>query len=371
MAEQAEASGPLAAVANQFEKQQELNTSLKDQLGLLELAKKEGIDASRFLQDLTFGAEADDLDFAKAQTAILAEINKGAEKELLTRISFGDLFEDLARGKNPISEIFEKVSVGGPASKIASTFQDTVFGPLRTQVAALDQDFLEAKESLIFAGPDAEKTEALKSTLSEINADRLKTVQEVEAAQKRILAIQEKQSQLDFLKQQQDLLKLIEDNGLAAEEILGGLTLGLDADPTALLGGMERALTAIVGQTNAMLKGAELVAPLSLEEIAAQTAATEAAQKALADRQQGEEDFFAFLNSEGALPLTDLGQQFADQLSATLSNPVTAPPASATQIASAGTTTTTNNTTNVDYTNNSGAPLADVAELNFLMASYR
>lgn len=76
---------------------------------------------------------------------------------------------------------------------------------------------------------------------------------EYEEAQASILALQKAQQDLAFLEQQQKLLDLIMENGLNAQDILGGLELGLGADTQGLVEAMTRAIQAIIEQANEQL----------------------------------------------------------------------------------------------------------------------
>lgn len=61
---------------------------------------------------------------------------------------------------------------------------------------------------------------------------------------------QERQQQLQFLQQQMRLLELINQYGLDARDVLGGLTMGLDADMNDVLVAMTSAMDAIIQQIN-------------------------------------------------------------------------------------------------------------------------
>lgn len=75
-----------------------------------------------------------------------------------------------------------------------------------------------------------------------------------EKQQQRLLEIEQKRADLDFLKSQFDLLKLIAENGLDASEILGNIELGVDADPAKLLDATNEALGEVVDITSQQLK---------------------------------------------------------------------------------------------------------------------
>jgi hypothetical protein len=67
--------------------------------------------------------------------------------------------------------------------------------------------------------------------------------------QKELLELQKAQDQLNFLKQQSELLDLIKQHGLDANAVLQGLQLGLEADPLQLVQAITRALQMVVQQT--------------------------------------------------------------------------------------------------------------------------
>ncbi len=68
---------------------------------------------------------------------------------------------------------------------------------------------------------------------------------QLEAGQNRLLLLETQRQQIGFLQQQFELLKLIRENGLGAD-ILEGLTLGLEADPGALMNAMIAALQQMI-----------------------------------------------------------------------------------------------------------------------------
>lgn len=88
----------------------------------------------------------------------------------------------------------------------------------------------------------------------QVQAQLSQATMDYEQAQADILALQKAQSDLAFLEQQQKLLDLIVENGLNAQDILGGLELGLGADTQGLVQAMTRAIQAIVDQANQQLQ---------------------------------------------------------------------------------------------------------------------
>jgi hypothetical protein len=95
-----------------------------------------------------------------------------------------------------------------------------------------------------------ERNEKERTRLAE---ERLALEKELVEQQKKLLELQEKQQQLQFLQEQFKLLELIKEFGLNPEDILGGLTLGLDASIDDLLDAMLRAIDEIVRKANEKL----------------------------------------------------------------------------------------------------------------------
>lgn len=69
-----------------------------------------------------------------------------------------------------------------------------------------------------------------------------------------ILDLEKAQKQLDFLGQQLNLMKMLSDRGLNPRDILGGITLGVNASAQDLLEATNRVVTAMVNQINADLQ---------------------------------------------------------------------------------------------------------------------
>lgn len=88
----------------------------------------------------------------------------------------------------------------------------------------------------------------------ELQAERNALEKEYAEEQERILRLQQAQADMAFLRQQLDLLDLIAEHGLDAADILGGMTLGLDASIEDVLDAMTSALEAIIEQTEEELE---------------------------------------------------------------------------------------------------------------------
>jgi len=75
---------------------------------------------------------------------------------------------------------------------------------------------------------------------------------EYEAQQRKLLAIEEKRAQLNFLQQQLDLIRLVSENQLDTS-ILSGLELGIGADLGGILTAMAAATDALIAKANQQL----------------------------------------------------------------------------------------------------------------------
>lgn len=72
--------------------------------------------------------------------------------------------------------------------------------------------------------------------------------------QQRLMLMEQQRADLNFLQQQLDLLKLIDDNGLDIS-ILEGIELGVDADPSGLMQAMSTAMQMMITQASSDLAG--------------------------------------------------------------------------------------------------------------------
>lgn len=158
--------------------------------------------------------------------------------------------------------------------------------------------------------------------------ERAQIEERIRVENEKLLALQEKQSQLGFLQSQLDLLKLVREEGLDPANILGGLQLGLEADEGGLLEAMTRATQSLIDRANEEL---QIGSPSKV-----------------------------FMR---------IGQQVSQGLLAGLSGDLN-PPAGARQINNQAINNISNRTININYSNNSGLPLNDANELNFLLGSY-
>lgn len=119
----------------------------------------------------------------------------------------------------------------------ANRLRQTLIDPLQEQVDALDEQIA------VYEGRDDFYSVVERNRLM---AQRAELTGQIAEHEQKILEMQEKQSQLDFLNKQFDLLKLISENGLNADDILGGLELGINANLEDIIEAMTKALTELV-----------------------------------------------------------------------------------------------------------------------------
>jgi len=154
--------------------------------------------------------------------------------------------------------LFDAASVFGAFGEAAADmYEEQFLDPLKEELEEVDEllEDLTPPEGMSFKDwwtggwfqSGARDRDALLERRAEL-------VEEIAANEERILKLQEKQQQLDFLQTQFDLLELIKEHGLDASEILGGLKLGVDADLAAVIAAMVKAMSQIVDKVNEELQ---------------------------------------------------------------------------------------------------------------------
>lgn len=184
-----------------------------------------------------------------------------------------------------LSGVFDMVSsslsAGSGFGRIASFFAKQLVDPAKDALDAIDGRIGELKDNI------KEQTDG-KTNLStlgnakvalgraeragdkELAADlreyialqekRSAAEEDYIAAQERLLAVQEKQQKLAFLKNQLDLIEMLQEAGLNPANVLKGITLGIDASADDLLNASEAAMSAMINQANVQLGQAQSVA---------------------------------------------------------------------------------------------------------------
>lgn len=192
-------------------------------------------------------------------------------------LDLGGLFEKLqADAENFADALFDAAGAfGGLGNTAADLFEQQTLDPMRKQIDALDsgiQDSLsefeklsglkfDSLEELMNAAPMlaqmglGQEAAALYNDITDSYRERVALAEELAAQEERVLKLQQQQQQLDFLNQQFELIKLIQENGLNPADVLNGVQLGANADPAALIDAMSKALEEILGKLAGQLGG--------------------------------------------------------------------------------------------------------------------
>lgn len=136
------------------------------------------------------------------------------------------------------------------ASNTAISIGNSLTGVIDSSVALLNSR-IEQLQGIVVAGSGEFEGQILDAVqaqelLNDALADQA-------AIQDDLLETASQQAQLDFLQQQLDLITLVQDAGLDAGEVLGGLTLGLDASIPDLVAATNAVIQAMIDQVNADL----------------------------------------------------------------------------------------------------------------------
>lgn len=98
------------------------------------------------------------------------------------------------------------------------------------------------------------KRNALEKRAGILTGERVIAEREMLRLQEKTARFEERRQQQQFLQKQLDLVRLISEHGLNAEEILGGMELGLGASAEGILDAMTRAMGMVITQADAQLQ---------------------------------------------------------------------------------------------------------------------
>jgi len=132
-------------------------------------------------------------------------------------------------------------SLSGLGKFFGNLFEEQTLDPLAERLEEIDARMEELGRGGLLTGAGIAEMAALEE-------ERVGLAAEYAAQQEKILALQQAQQDLDFLSQQSKLLELIQEYGLDAGEILGGMELGLGASVEDLMAAMTAAMQAIIAQ---------------------------------------------------------------------------------------------------------------------------
>lgn len=146
-----------------------------------------------------------------------------------------------------VNKAFERIDI---VTSILSGAEDYIkemlIDPLEESLSGVEDEIKTLQRKFYL-------TEEEQARLNELLAERDRLTGEIEAKENRIAQIREKQTQIDFLRMQLELLTLIKDSGLDAKDILSGIQLGLEADAEAIFDAMSQVLDALIEQVNEQL----------------------------------------------------------------------------------------------------------------------
>lgn len=195
---------------------------------------------------------------AQAWGAGLSTIDQFVNFDELFR-DLQDKFQDWFLGMRT-EALAGAVGVAGRFAGIASGFADMLDEGMKNNEARMKalRTFLASTEkTLTTTKVTGFDIVAGRDLVSSFTIDRLTAQKELNALideqfrkQQEIARLEEGQKRLGFLQSQIDLLKLIQERGLRPSQILGGLTLGLNASVDDLLTATNNVVEAMVAQIN-------------------------------------------------------------------------------------------------------------------------
>ena len=223
--------------------------------GLIEGILLKAIELYRRIRDViqgAFDAVTDEMDsgsYSRVTFAMGVDFVQGLIEGVLSQA--GEWF-DVVGGLLDIGRTIS--GLGGIASRL---FRQQQIDPF-TELLTKQKDRLKVQEDVIArlreeGASQAEITEALRQRRG-ILGDIAHTTNDINDAEFALAKFAKQKDRLAFLKQQSDLVKLIRDNGLDAQALLGGLQLGAEADPAAVLTAMTAAMSEIVARSSQELQ---------------------------------------------------------------------------------------------------------------------
>ncbi len=222
---------------------------IEAQKDLLDFIRQQGLKLSDFVDPDQF-FDLTTADLADIGRQVTQSVNRALEVQLRGQVFFGDFLAGIEDQLDPVKDIIGDVrnlarGVGGLGRFVELE-----------QLQAIEDRFKEiqlAQERLLMAEPNSSLAKFYQLFLSGLTGELVQNVNALADTQQRLLSIQAKQSQLDFLKEQQKILDTIAREGLDPSAILQGITLGLDANINDLLAVQERLLEALIAQANQTL----------------------------------------------------------------------------------------------------------------------
>jgi hypothetical protein len=215
--------------------------------------------------------------YGQAAVRLYNQILQKAPAQFIPRLqaSFARLMAEIAPIANQVvdntmarvRQYFSAAGVfGGLASTAGGLLQSRELQPLQTELEQLGSYYDSLTESLarvtarLQAATDPHDIDRLQEQQTSIAREMANTQAQITANKERQLeiereltALQRQQEDLSFLQAQASLVQMIADNGLNAREILGGLTLGLNANLSGVIEAMTRAMQMMIARAEETL----------------------------------------------------------------------------------------------------------------------
>lgn len=181
---------------------------------------------------------------------------------LQRRIEGNKAFDDLADEFAAITDILTPESQRTTMIDTLTHYIANVEGMLASleRLAKIQKDLTVGLSASPFVERfKSDRLDTIAKQLENINlseAQRAQLIEQYRMEQEKILAIQQKQSQLDFLKQQLDLLNQVKDLDdkfgelVPVSDIFAGVQFGVNASLDSLLGAVTKAIDAMIRVTN-------------------------------------------------------------------------------------------------------------------------
>jgi uncharacterized phage infection (PIP) family protein YhgE len=142
-------------------------------------------------------------------------------------------------------------SLAGIGSTTESLYNKMFVDPLKNSLDDMDKQIADQQKVMDWLNTGVSDPELAKSTaanLADLEAKRAKSAQDYADAQEKATKLQEMQQKISFVEEQMKLIDMIKSSGLDAKTLLGGVTLGMNADPGQVLTAIENAMNAMVNK---------------------------------------------------------------------------------------------------------------------------
>jgi TP901 family phage tail tape measure protein len=181
------------------------------------------------------------------EAGILGQNVFSGEAGSIVQGGFGQFLEQFANATARLKKAQQKAFI--QAASTALTIGNQLNNIVGASVDILDTRVSTLQE-LVKSGEATVNFEGSVLTQAQAQEKLNVALQEQRDIQDDILQLQQNQQKLNFLQQQLDLVKTLSDAGLNVKDILGGITLGLDASIPDMVEATNRLVQAMIEQVN-------------------------------------------------------------------------------------------------------------------------